>query len=182
MPEVSAARLPVPHLFMVVSIGFFALMMVSAFAPAQADGGATPVTDGGSAAAETAGWSSGCVGGDASCAMGVTAATAADPAVAVVTATAADPAVAGVDGLTVGSLIALLALLSVTVGAGRAGAHGSGRPIVGLVAGLLAGLAAATSLFSVGAITLSSPTWVYVPLVLSTLGTALGTTAPLQRR
>lgn len=73
MPEVNPARLPVPHLFMVVSIGFFALMMVSAFAPAQADGGATAATESGSAPAEASAWSTGCTGADASCAVGVTA-------------------------------------------------------------------------------------------------------------
>lgn len=98
------------------------------------------------------------------------------------TGVSVDTAVPAVDGLTAASLIALLALLAVTISAGRAGAHGSGRPILGLVAGLLAGVAGATSLFSVGAITLGSPSWIYVPLVLSTLGTALGTTAPLRQR
>ncbi len=144
MPEVIAPRLPVPHLFMVASIGSFAVMMVSAFAPAAADDGAQ------GAAAPDAG--------------------------------AVDPAVAAVDGLTVGSLVALLALLTITVGAGRVGTHGSGRPMVGLVAGLLAGLAGATSLFSVGTISLGSPAWIYLPLASSTLGTALASTAPLPRR
>lgn len=173
MPAGSSARLPIPHLFMVLSIGFFVVMMVSAFAPAAADGGVSPAAAPGSAPAEMSARSTGCTGGatvgDASCAVGMTMAAPVEPAV---------PAV---DGLMVGSLVALLALLAVTVGAGRAGAHGSGRPILGLVAGLLAGLAGAASLFSMGAITLSSPTWIYGPLVLSTLGTALGTTAPLPR-
>lgn len=174
MPEVSPARLPVPHLFMVVSMGFFSLMMVTAFAPAAADGGGSGAAAPRSAPVETSARASGCTAGatdgDASCVVEMTMAAPVD---------AAGPSI---DGLTVGSLVALLALLAVTVGAGRARAHGSGRPILGLVAGLLAGLAGATSLFSVGAITLGSPTWIYGPLVLSTLGTALGTTAPLQRR
>lgn len=150
MPEVSSTRLPVPHLFMVVTIGLFALMMVSA---------------------EPTGCPAGTAVLDPSCTGDVLQAGA-----------AVEPAVPAVDGLTVGSLVALLALLAATISAGRAGAHGSGRPILGFAAGLLAGLAGATSLFSVGAITLSSPMWVYVPLVLATLGTALGATAPLRRR
>ena len=98
MPEVSSSRLPVPHLFMVLSVGVFAL----------------------------------------------------------------------------------LGLLAATIGTGRAGPNGSGRPIQGVVAGVLAGLTGAMGLLRIGAITLSSPAWVYAPLVCATLGTALGTSAPIQ--
>jgi hypothetical protein len=55
------------------------------------------------------------------------------------------------------------------------------RGLLHLVAGLLAGLVGATSLFRMGVITLSSPMWIYLPLVTSTLGVALGTTASHQR-
>lgn len=176
MPEVGSARLPVPHLFMVVSIGSFALMMVSAFAPAAADGGGSSGSASGAATAATVVPATGCTGGPT--------VTVGDPSCAADMAMAGTvgPAAPALDGLTVGSLVALLTLLVVTVRAGRMGAHGSGRPIVGLTAGLLAGLAGATTLFSVGAITLSSPAWIYVPMALATLGTALGTTAPLPRR
>jgi hypothetical protein len=47
--------------------------------------------------------------------------------------------VPAVDALAVASLTALLALLAATVRAGRVGAHRSGRPILDLAAGLLAG-------------------------------------------
>jgi len=146
MPEVVSSRLPIPHVFMVLTIGTFALMTVSAFAPAAADDRAVTATG-----QELAG-----------------------PAL--------DPAVPAVDLLALASFVVLLALLAATIHAGRRGAHGSARPILGLVAGLLAGAAGATGLFSLGAIALSSPIWVYAPLALGTLGTALGLTAPLHRR
>ena len=150
MPEVISSRFPIPHLFMVLTIGVFVLMTVSAFAPAQAED---------------------------------RVATAAGPGAELLPAgTAMDPAAPAVDTLTLASLVLLVALVAVTIGAGRAGAHGSGRPILGLVAGLLAGVAAAASLFSLGVITRGSPTWVYAPLALATLGNTLGLTAPFQRR
>ncbi len=146
MFDVSSSRLPIPHLFMVLTVGIFALMTVAAFAPAWADDQAA-------------------------------AADGHDLAVAPV-----DAAAPAVDGLAIGSLVLLLALLAATIRAGRAGGDGSGRPILGLVAGLLAGVAGAMGLFSLGVIGLSSPTWVYAPLALATLGTALGLTGPFQRR
>jgi hypothetical protein len=43
MPASRSTRLPVPHLFMVLSIGFFAVMLLSAFVPAAADDGRSAV-------------------------------------------------------------------------------------------------------------------------------------------
>lgn len=121
-------RLPVPQLFMGLSIAIFALMAVLAFAPAGA--------------AE------------------------------------ADPAPGG---LGLASLVVLPGLLWATLQAGRRRAHGAGRPIQGLVAGLFAGVAGTAGLYSLGVITLDSPGWILLPLVLSTVGTALGATAPFPR-
>lgn len=146
MPEVISSRLPIPHVFMVLTIGIFALMTVSAFAPALADDRVATATG-----QELAG-------------------------------APLEPAAPAVGMLAIGSLVVLLALLAARIHAGRAGAHVSGRPIQGLVAGLAAGVAGATGLFSLGAITLSSPTWVYAPLALGTLGTAVGLTGPFRRR
>ena len=50
------------------------------------------------------------------------------------------------------------------------------RGLLHLIAGLLAGRAGAAGLFRMGAITLSSPMWVYLPLLISTLWVALRTT------
>ncbi len=157
-----STRLPVPHLFMLLSIGIFALMAVLAFAP-----GASQDTESTAAAAAPE--------GEVLLSMG-----AGMPVASPATASAA-PASSAADGLAFASVAALLVLLGATARAGRMRAHGSGRPIQGLVAGLLAGVAGAASLFLVGAIHLESPTWVYLPLVLSTLGTALGVTAPFRR-
>jgi hypothetical protein len=146
MPEAISSRLPIPHVFMALTIGAFALMTVSAFAPAAANEGVATATGQGSAG----------------------------PAL--------EPAAPAVDLLAIASLVVLVALLAATIRAGRAGAHGSGRPVLGLVAGLLAGAAGATALFSLGAIALSSPIWAYAPLALGTLGAALGLTVPFHRR
>jgi hypothetical protein len=43
MPAVRSTRLPVPHLFMILAIGFFAVMLLSAFVPAPADDGRSAV-------------------------------------------------------------------------------------------------------------------------------------------
>ena len=85
------------------------------------------------------------------------------------------------DGLTIGLLVLTLLLLIATIAAGRAGSGGSGRPLVGLLAGLLAGLAGATTLFGVGAIAFDSMVWWYAPIVLAWLGVALGAAAPFAR-
>lgn len=72
MPEVSSTRLPVPHLFMVLSIGFFVLMMVTAFMPAGADDGGSTIVGPGVVAGEVSAPSIGCTGAtdawDPSCA------------------------------------------------------------------------------------------------------------------
>ena len=146
MPEVISSRLPIPHVFMVLTIGIFALMTVSAFAPALADDR-------------------------------VATATAQEQAVAPLA-----PAAPALGMLAIGSLVVLLAVFAATIHTGRAGADGSNRPILGLVAGLVAGVAGTTGLFSLGAITLSSPAWVYAPLALGTLGTAVGLTGPFRPR
>lgn len=146
MPDAISSRLPIPHVFMALTIGVFALMTVSAFAPAAANEGVATATGQGAAGQ------------------------------------ALEPAAPAVDALAIVSLVVLAALLAATIHAGRAGAHGSGRPVLGLVAGLLAGAAGATAMFSLGAVAIGSPIWVYAPLVLGTLGTALGLTAPFRRQ
>lgn len=160
----TVTRLPVPHLFMVLSLGIFALMAVLAFAPATAADG-----EPGAAVVEP----------DAGLVLAMDAGTP----VASPVGASASPATAAAtsDGLVFASLGVLAGLLVMTLRAGRMQAHGSGRPVLGLVAGLLAGVAAATSLFSLGVIVPASPTWVYLPLVFATLGTALGLSAPFQR-
>lgn len=85
------------------------------------------------------------------------------------------------DGLTVGSLVTTLLLLSATIAAGRAGSRGRGRPLLGLFVGLLAGLAGAATLFGAGAIAFDSILWWIAPFVLGALGIALGVAAPFGR-
>ena len=160
----TVTRLPVPHLFMVLSLGIFALMAVLAFAPATAADGEPGAT---------------VVEPDAGLVLAMDAGT---PVASVARAdTSPVPPTATSDGLAFASLGVLAGLLLVTFRAGRMQSHGSGRPVLGLGAGLLAGVAAATSLFNLGVIAPASPTWVYLPVVFATLGTALGLTAPFQR-
>ena len=85
------------------------------------------------------------------------------------------------DGLTIGSLLATLLLLSATIAAGRAGSRGRGRPLVGLLVGVLAGLAGAATLFGAGAIALDGILWWIAPFVFGALGVALGVAAPFGR-
>ena len=85
------------------------------------------------------------------------------------------------DGITIGVLITTLLLLSATIAVGRVGSRGRGRPFVGLVVGLLAGLAGATTLFGAGVIALDSALWWIAPLVLGALGITLGAAAPFGR-
>lgn len=85
------------------------------------------------------------------------------------------------DGLTLAWLVATLLLLAATLAAGRAGSRGFGRPLVGLVTGLLAGGTGAMALFGAGAISFDSNVWWYAPLVLAALGAALGGVAPFGR-
>lgn len=165
MSERIATHLPVPHLFMVLSIGIFAAMAVLALAPGDASGSAAE------AAQPAAGDGSG---------TEVVVAIGAGPAVGATHLASGGPATLDSAGIAFVSVVALLGLLAATLQAGRVRRHGAGRPLMGLFAGLLAGVAGAASLSSLGAIPLASPVWVYLPLVLATLGAALGVTAPFR--
>jgi hypothetical protein len=85
-------------------------------------------------------------------------------------------AAAGPAGSTraLASFLAVLALLAATVRVARGNAPGRGRPVIGLLLGLLSGVAGAVGLLAIGAIAASSPLWVYLPLVGATLATLLG--------
>lgn len=87
-------------------------------------------------------------------------------------------AAGGPEGSTVvlGSFLAFVALLVATIRVSRR-TSGPGRPVLGLLAGLLTGVAGAASLLSIGAISASSPLWVYLPLVVAMLATLLGGSA-----
>lgn len=78
---------------------------------------------------------------------------------------------------TLVALLAFLALLVATIRVARGRAPGQGRPVLGLLLGLLTGVAGAASLLSIGVITPSSPLWVYLPLVVATLATLVGGSA-----
>jgi hypothetical protein len=86
------------------------------------------------------------------------------------------------DGLTIVMLVATLLLLAATAAAGRPGARGFGRPLVGSITGLLAGAAGAVTLFGAGVISLDSNVWWLAPLLFGVLGIALGAMAPFERR
>ena len=159
MSQRVATSLPVPHLFMVLSLGIFVLMAVLALGPG--------------AASETAQVAAG-PGQEDGVVMAMDAGV---PSLASVP-TPGSPAHPGSVVVTLAALVALLSLVTAIFRAGRMRPHGAGRPILGLIAGLLAGAAGAVSLFSLGVIPLASPAWIYLPLVLATLGTALGWTAP----
>lgn len=154
-----ATSLPVPHLFMVLSLGIFVLMAVLALGPG--------------AASETAPVAAGSGQED-----GVVMAMDAGVPILASVPTAGSPAHPGSAVVTLAALVALLSLVTAIFRAGRMRSHGAGRPILGLLAGLLAGAAGAASLFSLGVIPLASPAWIYLPLVLATLGASLGWTAP----
>ena len=94
-------------------------------------------------------------------------------------------AVAGAtfDGLTIALLLATLLLLVAVGAAGRSSdTRRSGRPILGLIAGLFAGATGAASLFGVGVIALDSYVWWVAPVVVAALGLALGALGPFGRR
>lgn len=80
-------------------------------------------------------------------------------------------------GSTLTSPLAFPALLTATLRAGRPGTHGHRRPLLGLGAGLLTGLAGASSLVGMGLLPPGGPQWIYLPLLFATLGTMLGLTA-----
>jgi hypothetical protein len=82
------------------------------------------------------------------------------------------------DAVTIGLLVVTLLLVAATFAAGRQDAGGRGRPLVGLVAGLLGGLAGAATLFGAAGIALDSAVWWVLPAVLAALGLLLGVMAP----
>lgn len=177
--------LPVPHLFMVLSLSVFVVLILTVQSPggmvdtAAADPGAgTTSLDHRAAARAAVDPAAGPVATDA----GPTTEVLLAMDVEVAGAPLAPPAVAmrasGGHLLVLGLLAALTGLLAVTFQAGRQRGGAGGRPGIGLLAGSLAGLVGATLLFLLGAIPAGNPTWVYLPLVLATLGTAMGVTAP----
>ena len=171
MSQRVATSLPVPHLFMALSLGIFALMAVLALGPGAASE-TSPVAAGSETAPVAA------VSGQED---GVVMAMDAGLPILASAPTAGSPAHPGSAVVTLAALFALLSLVTAIFRAGRMRSHGAGRPILGLLAGLLAGAAGAASLFSLGVIPLASPAWIYLPLVLATLGTSLGWTAPFGR-
>jgi hypothetical protein len=90
-------------------------------------------------------------------------------------------AVSEAGGGTISASLAFPALLGVTVRAGRPGADGHGRPLLGLGAGLLTGLAGASILVGLDVLPSGGPQWVYLPLLFATLGTMLGVAVPARR-
>lgn len=82
------------------------------------------------------------------------------------------------DVLRVLLVVVALALLVVTLAAGRADARGRGRPLTGLVAGGLAGVFTAGALFGVAVIPLDSIAWLLLPAAIAAAGLLLGVTAP----
>jgi hypothetical protein len=85
------------------------------------------------------------------------------------------------DRLTITLLVVTGLLLVATAGSGRSRARGSGRPLVGTIAGLLAGATGAAALFGSGSIALDSNVWFVAPLLLGALGVTLGVLAPFGR-
>ena len=86
------------------------------------------------------------------------------------------------DGLTLTALVIAVLLLVATLFAGRRDARGQGRPLVGMLAGVLTGIAAAATLFGSGIIALDSPVWWGLPAVGVALGLLLGATAPFGKQ
>lgn len=84
-------------------------------------------------------------------------------------------------GSTTSSTLAFLALVTLSIRAARSRRPGGGRPLLGLGAGLLAGLAGANSLVSVQSLPPDGPHWVYLPVLFATLGTLLALTSPHDR-
>lgn len=82
------------------------------------------------------------------------------------------------DAVTIGLLVVTLLLVAATFAAGRQDTRGRGRPLVGLIAGLVGGLTAAATLFGSAAIALDSAVWWVLPAVLAALGLLLGAAAP----
>lgn len=82
------------------------------------------------------------------------------------------------DPVTIGLLVVTLLFVAATFAAGRRDARGRGRPLAGLVAGLLSGLTGAATLFGAAAIALDSAVWWVLPAMLAALGLLLGTAAP----
>ena len=181
--------LPVPHLFMVLSLSVFVVLILTVQSPgsaagtAAADPGAgTTSLDHRAAPQAAAGPAADPAGGPVVAGTGPTTEVLLAMDVEVVGAPLPPPAVAmpasGGHLLVLGLLAALTGLLAVTFQAGRQRGETGGRPGLGLLAGSLAGLVGATLLFLLGAIPAGNPTWVYLPLVLATLGSAMGVTAP----
>ena len=85
------------------------------------------------------------------------------------------------DAVTIGLLVASLLLVAAMFAAGRRDLRGRGRPLVGLIAGLLGGLMAAATLFGAGGVALDSAVWWILPAILAALGLLLGAVAPFGR-
>ena len=85
------------------------------------------------------------------------------------------------DAHTIAATAAFPAFLTAMVRARKAGRHGRGRSLLGLVAGLLTGFAGAATLVGFGLLHPGSPHVIFLPLVFATLGTVLGLSAGNQR-
>jgi len=86
------------------------------------------------------------------------------------------------DGLTVTAMVIAVLLLVATLFAGRRDARGHGRPLVGMIAGALTGVATTATLFGSGMIALDSPLWWALPAIGVALGLLLGAIAPFGKQ
>ncbi len=169
--------LPVPHLFMALSLSVFVVLILTVQSPGRAvdtaaadPGASTGSLDHRAATAATDAWPT----TELLLAMDIEVVGAPLPTPAAATSGS------GGHLMVLGLLAALTGLLAATFQAGRQRGDAGGRPGIGLLAGSLAGLVGAALLFLLGAIPAGDPTWVYLPLVLATLGTSLGVTAPFR--
>jgi len=85
------------------------------------------------------------------------------------------------DATTFTLLLVTVLLLAALLFSGRRDAKGKGRPLVGLLSGLLAGILAAATLFVGALIALNSVLWWVLPVVLAALGVLIGVAAPFGR-
>lgn len=90
-------------------------------------------------------------------------------------------AFSSLDMHTIASTAAFPAFLTAMVRVGKAGRHGRGSSLLGLVVGLMSGFAGAASLIGFGILHPGSPHVIFLPLVFATLGTVLGLSAGNQR-
>jgi len=90
-------------------------------------------------------------------------------------------ALSSLDAHTIAATAAFPALLTTMVRASKAGRHGRGRSLLGLIVSLLTGFAGAASLVGFGLLHPGGPHVIFLPLLFATLGTVLGLPAGNQR-